>query len=36
MEFHSSVPVTGVDIPGKIVDYTLAMAEAGQPLEAQP
>ena len=25
MEFHSSVPATGVDIPGKIVDYTLAM-----------
>ena len=27
MEFHSTVPVTGVDIPGKIVDYTLAVAE---------
>jgi [lysine-biosynthesis-protein LysW]--L-2-aminoadipate ligase len=25
MEFHSSVPATGVDIPGKIIDYTLAM-----------
>jgi [lysine-biosynthesis-protein LysW]---L-2-aminoadipate ligase len=27
MEFHSTVPVTGIDIPGKIVDYTLAVAE---------
>jgi [lysine-biosynthesis-protein LysW]--L-2-aminoadipate ligase len=26
MEFHSSVPATGVDIPGKIIDYTLAVA----------
>jgi [lysine-biosynthesis-protein LysW]--L-2-aminoadipate ligase len=25
MEFHSSVPATGVDIPGKIIDYTLAV-----------
>ena len=25
MEFHSSVPATGVDIPGKIIDYTLAI-----------
>ena len=28
MEFHSSVPATGVDIPGKIIDYTLAVAQA--------
>ncbi len=26
MEFHTTVPVTGVDIPGLIVDYTLALA----------
>jgi [lysine-biosynthesis-protein LysW]--L-2-aminoadipate ligase len=26
MEFHSSVPATGVDIPGKIIDYALALA----------
>lgn len=26
MEFHSSVPATGVDIPGKIIDYTLTVA----------
>ncbi len=25
MEFHSSVPATGIDIPGKIVAYTLAL-----------
>jgi [lysine-biosynthesis-protein LysW]--L-2-aminoadipate ligase len=23
MEFHSSVPATGIDIPGKVIDYTL-------------
>ena len=28
MEFHSSVPATGVDIPGYIVDYTLAIGRA--------
>ncbi|HEY4687855.1 MAG TPA: lysine biosynthesis protein LysX [Anaerolineae bacterium] len=26
MEFHTTVPVTGVDIPGLIVDYTVAAA----------
>jgi len=26
MEFHTSAPTTGVDIPGMIVDYTLAVA----------
>jgi len=31
MEFHSSVPATGVDIPGKIVDYTLAVGR--QPVQ---
>ena len=25
MEFHSSVPATGVDIPGKVIDFTLAV-----------
>lgn len=33
MEFHSSVSATGVDIPGKIIDYTLAMAEHGSRAE---
>ena len=23
MEFHSSVPATGIDIPGKVIDYTM-------------
>jgi [lysine-biosynthesis-protein LysW]--L-2-aminoadipate ligase len=23
MEFHSSVPATGIDIPGKVIDYTI-------------
>ena len=32
MEFHSSVPATGVDIPGKIVDYTLAVARQHEAL----
>ncbi|MEP7356136.1 MAG: lysine biosynthesis protein LysX, partial [Anaerolineales bacterium] len=27
MEFHSSVPATGIDIPGKVVDYALAVAK---------
>jgi [lysine-biosynthesis-protein LysW]--L-2-aminoadipate ligase len=26
MEFHSTVPLTGVDIPGMIVDYTIELA----------
>jgi [lysine-biosynthesis-protein LysW]--L-2-aminoadipate ligase len=30
MEFHSSVPVTGVDIPGKIIEYALAVAGAAE------
>jgi [lysine-biosynthesis-protein LysW]---L-2-aminoadipate ligase len=33
MEFHSSVSATGVDIPGKIIDYTVAVGQAA--LEAQ-
>ncbi len=35
MEFHTSVPVTGIDIPGKVIDYTLAMGkkhDEGEPL----
>jgi [lysine-biosynthesis-protein LysW]---L-2-aminoadipate ligase len=38
MEFHSSVPATGIDIPGKVVDYALAVAtayeETGRPAGA--
>ena len=28
MEFHSTVPLTGVDIPGMLVDYALSVARA--------
>ncbi len=28
MEFHSTVPLTGVDIPGMIIDYALSIARA--------
>lgn len=34
IEFHSSVSTTGVDIPGKVVDYVLAVASAPQPQAA--
>jgi [lysine-biosynthesis-protein LysW]--L-2-aminoadipate ligase len=27
MEYHSTVPLTGVDIPGMLVDYTLSIAK---------
>jgi [lysine-biosynthesis-protein LysW]---L-2-aminoadipate ligase len=27
MEFHSTVPLTGIDIPGKLVEYTVQLAE---------
>ncbi|MFZ6026873.1 MAG: lysine biosynthesis protein LysX [Chloroflexota bacterium] len=35
MEFHTSVPTTGIDIPGKVVDYTIAVGQKhdeGEPL----
>ena len=35
MEFHTSVPTTGIDIPGKVIDYTLAIGkkhDEGGPL----
>lgn len=28
MEFHSTVPLTGVDLPGMLVDYALSIAKA--------
>jgi [lysine-biosynthesis-protein LysW]---L-2-aminoadipate ligase len=41
MEFHTTVPLTGVDIPGMIVDYTIGLARkkgvegfAPRPLES--
>jgi [lysine-biosynthesis-protein LysW]--L-2-aminoadipate ligase len=34
MEFHTTVPTTGVDIPGFIVDYTVGVAHKGvRPVE---
>jgi [lysine-biosynthesis-protein LysW]--L-2-aminoadipate ligase len=30
MEFHSSVPATGIDIPGAVVDYTASLARQHQ------
>jgi len=33
MEFHSSVPATGVDIPGKVIDYVV---EQGKKRKAAP
>ena len=29
MEFHSTVPLTGVDLPGMIVDFTLRAGRSG-------
>lgn len=30
MEFHSTVPLTGVDIPGMIIDYAVSLGEKAQ------
>jgi [lysine-biosynthesis-protein LysW]--L-2-aminoadipate ligase len=30
MEFRNSIAPTGVDIPGRVADYVLAVARAGQ------
>lgn len=32
MEFHTLAPVTGVDIPGMIIDYTLGIARGAIPV----
>jgi [lysine-biosynthesis-protein LysW]--L-2-aminoadipate ligase len=34
MEFHTTVPTTGVDIPGMIVDYTVSVGERAMPNHA--
>ncbi len=34
MEFHTTVPLTGIDLPGLLVDYVLEVARAGR--DAQP
>lgn len=36
MEFHTLAPVTGVDIPGIIVDYTIAVGKQGIDAHAVP
>ncbi|HEX5503277.1 MAG TPA: lysine biosynthesis protein LysX [Thermomicrobiales bacterium] len=36
MEFRNSITPTGVDIPARIVDYTLAVGEGRIPAAAQP
>lgn len=39
MEFHSTVPLTGVDIPGMLVDYALSLAETvhrSDPIHTTP
>ncbi|NOX62239.1 MAG: lysine biosynthesis protein LysX [Chloroflexi bacterium] len=35
MEFRNSIDTTGVDIPGRVADYVLSVARAGQPLTVQ-
>jgi [lysine-biosynthesis-protein LysW]--L-2-aminoadipate ligase len=34
MEFHSTVPLTGVDLPGRLVEYALRQAEASRRVGA--
>ncbi len=34
MEFRNSIDTTGVNIPGRIVDYALAMARSPEPLQS--
>ena len=34
MEFHSTVPLTGVDIPGMLVDYALSIANKSVPVQS--
>jgi len=36
MEFHTLAPVTGVDIPGIIIDYTIAVGKQGISQEQVP
>jgi [lysine-biosynthesis-protein LysW]---L-2-aminoadipate ligase len=36
MEFHTTVPVTGVDIPGKIIDYAIALGQASDKRPVSP
>jgi [lysine-biosynthesis-protein LysW]--L-2-aminoadipate ligase len=36
MEFRNSIETTGVDIPGRIVDYVVAVGRGAIPAEAVP
>jgi [lysine-biosynthesis-protein LysW]--L-2-aminoadipate ligase len=36
MEFHTSVPATGIDIPGKVIDYTVALGHKHDQGESLP
>ena len=36
MEFHTTVPLTGVDIPGLLVDYALRVARRAAPVPPTP
>jgi [lysine-biosynthesis-protein LysW]--L-2-aminoadipate ligase len=33
MEFHSSVPATGIDIAGKVIDYVVEVGKANPKLQ---
>ncbi|MCJ7700301.1 MAG: lysine biosynthesis protein LysX [Anaerolineales bacterium] len=36
MEFHTTVPLTGVDLPGLLADYVVGMAERGPKRDSLP
>ena len=35
MEFHTSVPATGIDIPGEVIDYTIGVGKKKETFRAQ-
>jgi [lysine-biosynthesis-protein LysW]--L-2-aminoadipate ligase len=35
MEFHTSVPATGIDIPGLVIDYTIEVGKKKDEFRAQ-
>jgi [lysine-biosynthesis-protein LysW]--L-2-aminoadipate ligase len=35
MEFHTSVPATGIDIPGAVIDYTIAVGKKKDEFRAR-
>src|SRR5512146_2855748 len=36
MEFHSTVPLTGVDLPGMLVDYAVSIVKEKEPIPPAP